>query len=140
MTQNQHTPAHKYDGEQNERYDGKLHWPGAGGFPFIGDTAPSLHQREIEALPTVGQAHEYLFDLNDEGQREYYNWVRDRIRNGMFVRDHIDRQRSDAGKWPIIYQEWTQLCVMATPTQAPSAGSNGHGSSTNFSLRRPRET
>jgi len=137
--QNQYTASHKYEGEQDDRYGSELHWPGAQGFPFIGEVAPSLKQHEIEALPPVGQVHERLFDLNVEADRDYYNWVRDRIRNGLFVQDHIDRQRPDSKQWPVIYLEWTQMCVMATPKQA-AAGRTEHGSAIYYSQRRPRET
>jgi len=133
------TPTHKYHGEQNERYDGRLQWPGANGIPFLGDVAPSLKQHEIEALPILGTAHEHLFDLNKEEDREYYNWVRDRIRHGLFIRDHESRKWPDGKEWPIIYLEWTQLFVMAPRHTAQPIGSNGHGSSTQFTLRRPNK-
>jgi hypothetical protein len=132
------TPTHKYHGEQGDRYGGTLQWPGANGFPFLGDTAPSLKQHEIEALPVVGRSYERVFDLNVDEDREYYNWVRDRIRNGMFVQDHIQRRWDEGKDWPVIYLEWTQCFVMAPPQT--HAGRNGHGSSTNFTLRRPRES
>ena len=131
------TPAqHKYYGEQGTRYGGKLHWPGANGFPYVGDTAPSLKQHEVDALPILGQTYGDLFDLNDEESRQHYNWVRDRIRNGLFIRDHIDRRYEDGKKWPIIYLEWTQCYIQAPPRQA-TPGSNGHGSATQFTLRSP---
>lgn len=131
------TSTHKYHGDQNERYDGPLQWPGANGFPFLGDVAPSLKQHEVEALPILGRAHERVFDLDEEDDREYYNWVRDRIRNGLFVQDKMERKWPDDKRWPVIYLEWTQCFVMA-PQQQQTAGSNGHGSSTQFTLRRPR--
>lgn len=132
--------SQKYHGEQGDRYDGKMQWPGANGFPFLGDAPPSLKQHETEALPIVGHAHERLFDMNDEEEREYFNWVRDRIRNGLFVQDFIDRRFGDCDEnrpWPIIYLEWTQ-CYVMSPPQA-SSGSSGHGSTTQFTLRRPRK-
>ena len=132
------TPSHKYHGEQGDRYDGKLQWPGANGFPFIGDTAPNLKQHEVEALPIVGEAKENVFDLNELDDRRYYNWVRDRIRNGLFVQDHISRRQPDDKLWPIIYLEWTQ-CYVIAPKQTAQAGSNGHGSAKQFTLRRPRD-
>lgn len=132
------TPAQKYYGEQDERYGGKLQWPGASGVPFLGDAAPSLKQHEIEALPVLGQAKEYVFDLNDEDDREYYNWVRDRICNGMFTRNYIERHREDGHKWPVVYMEWTQHYVTAPPQTSP--GSTKHGSTTHFTLRRPRKS
>jgi len=133
------TQTHKYHGEQGERYGGALQWPGANGYPFLGDSAPSLKQQEVEALPIVGKAYENSFDMNDETDREYYNWVRDRIRNGLFIQDHVQRRWDDDKPWPVIYLEWTQCFVMAPKQQQTNAGSNGHGSATNFTLRRPRE-
>jgi len=130
------TPTHKYHGEQNDRYDGPMQWPGANGFPFLGDIAPSLKQSEVESLPIVGRTHEHVFDLNSETEREYYNWVRDRIRNGLFIRDFESRQWPDPKGWPIIYLEWTQCFVMAPKAQR-TVGSKEHGSSTKFTLRRP---
>jgi hypothetical protein len=135
----QPTPTNKYHGEQDARYGGQLQWPGANGYPFVGDVAPSLKQHELDALPIMGRAYEELFDLNDEDQRTEYNWVRDRIRNGLFVRDkEIVYDPPEKGHWPIIYLEWTQLFVMA-PHHLQTARSNGHGSSTQFTLRRPRK-
>jgi len=134
-----HEATHKYHGEQSDRYDGPLQWPGVNGYPFLGDAVPSLKQHEIEALPIVGKAYERVFDLNDGEDREYYNWVRDRIRNGLFVRDKEERKWPDDKQWPIIYLEWTQ-CFVIAPEQSQTAGSNGHGSSTHFTLRRPRDT
>lgn len=127
-------PSHKYHGEQGERYGGPLQWPGAHGYPFIGEVGPSLKQREIDALPTVGRTYENTFDMNVEEDREYYNWVRDRIRNGLFFRDFIKRTWYDGKLWPVIYLEWTQCHVQAPQTQA---GSNGHGSARQFTLRGP---
>jgi hypothetical protein len=128
------TPTHKYHGEQDDRYGDALQWPGAHGFPYVGEVAPSLKQHEINQLPVVGSAYERVFDLNDEQDREAYNWVRDRIRNGLFVCDYIDRQRVDGKLWPIIYLEWTQCYVIAPPRIKRNAA---YGSATRFTLRRP---
>lgn len=130
-----HTPLSKYVGEQDTRYGGKLQWPGVNGFPLLGDAAPLLRQHEIEALPIVGLAKEDRFDLNDEEQRQRYNWVRERIKNGMFVKDHETRRWPEDKEWPIIYLEWTQ-CVVMCPQQT-GTGSAGHGNTKQFALRRP---
>lgn len=131
-------PSHKYHGEQHDRYGGKQHWPGANGFPFKGEVVPSLKQHEVEQLPVIGDTYEKVFDLNVEEDREYYNWVRDRVRNGVFVRDYIERKWTEDKEWPIIYLEWTQ-CYTYVPQQI-QARSTGNGSATNFTLRRPRES
>jgi len=130
------TPAHKYHGEQDDRYDGPMTWPGANGFPFMGDGAPSLKQAEIEALPVVGVAHNRVFDLNTEQDRIDYAWVRDRIRNGIFVRDFVERRWSTDKMYPMIYMEWTQ-CYVMSPKQQDLPGRQEHGSSRQFTLRRP---
>jgi len=128
------SPIQKYAGEQDSRYGGKMHWPGANGFPFLGEAPPTLRQREVEALPVCGQAYEAAFDLNNDDQRAHYNWVRDRIRNGLFVKDHEMRRWPDDKGWPIIYLEWTQ-CYTALPAkQSLSESANAR----QFTLRRPK--
>jgi len=129
-----YTSTHKYHGEQDPRYGGKLHWPGANGFPFSGDAAPTLKQHEIDALPPVGAFYKKRFDLNIAEDADYYSWVMDRIQNGMFVRGFKEFQWPDPEKEPIIYMEWTQVSVIAPPHQTSR---NGHGSSKQFTLRRP---
>lgn len=124
----------KYHGEQHERYGGKLQWPGANGLPFLGDHAPLLKQHEIDALPIVGRAYERVFDLNDEEDRAYYNWVRDRIKNGLFIKDKCMERWPEDKLWPIVYLEWTQCYVQAPPKQMPIGGSP-NGSQTQFTLR-----
>jgi len=104
--------------------------------PLLGDAAPSLKQHEIERLTVRGTAYERLFDMSQEEDREYYNWVRDRIRNGQFVKDHETRKWPDDWEYPKIWLEWTQLYVQAPP-QVQGIGSNGHGSHRQFTLRRP---
>ena len=129
-------PIQKYVGEQNPRYGGRLQWPGANGYPFLGDTPPSLKQHEVEALPVCGQGYEKVFDLNNEGDREYYNWVRDRIRNGLFVCDYKKERWPDDKEWPIIYLEWTQ-CFAALPQRSSTGGSITNTNARQFTLRRP---
>jgi hypothetical protein len=131
-------PTSKYRGEQHPRYGGKLHWPGANGLPFMGTAAPSLKQHEVEGLAPQSLAREYTFDMNVQEDAEYYNWVRDRIVNGLFVRDYIERKWDPVAKIHIIFMEWRQLYVQAPP-QHRHVGSNGHGSPKQFTLRPPGE-
>lgn len=131
------TPSHKYLGEQGSRYDGRLQWPGANGYPFLGDAAPLLKQHELDALPVVGKTHEKTFNLNNEDDREYYNWVRDRIRNGLFVRDFEARKWPDGQEWPTIYLEWTQCYVIGPSQSTAQPGVPNNGNSAKFTLRRP---
>ena len=130
------TASHKFQGEQSSRYDGKLQWPGVNGYPFLGDAAPLLKQQELEALPITGKTHEKAFDLNDSDDREYYNWVRDRIRNGLFVKDHEMRRWPEDKLYPIVYLEWTQCFVLGPPRSSIHEEVN-NGTSTRFTLRRP---
>ena len=130
------TPIQKYQGEQDPRYGGKLQWPGANGLPCRGDSPPNLKQREVEALPVCGQAYERVFDLNNKEDAEYYNWVRDRIRNGLFVQDFKRERWADDQKCPIIYLEWTQLYT-ALPTKQNMSGSSTNVNTKQFTLRRP---
>ena len=128
----------KFHGEQDTRYGGPLHWPGANGLPFMGDAAPSLKQHETEALPTYSSSQEYEFNMYNPDDAAYYNWVRDRINNGMFVRDYIERKWDPEKKMHIIWMEWRQMYVQAPVTQR-NTGSIGHGSPRQFVLRPPNE-
>jgi hypothetical protein len=130
------TPIQKYYGDQDPRYGGRLQWPGANGFPFLGDAPPSLKQHEIEALPICGSTNQKVFDLNDEAEREYYNWVRDRIRNGLFKPDHEMRRWPDDKQWPVVYLEWTQYYTVL-PQKLTQGGSLTNANPKQFTLRRP---
>ena len=130
------SPIQKYYGEQDPRYGGRLQWPGANGFPFLGDAPSSMRQNELEDLPVCGMAFEHPFDLNDEQERANYNWVRDRIRNGLFRQDYVERRWPPDKEWPVIYLEWTQ-CFSSLPTQSPIAGKLTNANAKQFTLRRP---
>jgi len=130
------SPIQKYHGEQDPRYGGNLQWPGANGFPFLGDAPPSLKQHEIDALPICCNTHQKPFDLNDEEDREYYNWVRDRIANGLFRQNHEIRRWPEDKLWPIVYLEWTQYYT-GQPQKQPQGGSLTNANSKQFTLRRP---
>lgn len=124
-------PIQKYHGEQDSRYGGEVFWPGVHGFPAL-RRAGMLKKHELESVPIVGQAHEKIFDLNDEEDRKDYNWVRDRIRNGLFTKDHEDRKWPDDKEWPIIYLEWTQLFALP---KAQNSNSEVSKDGTRFTLR-----
>jgi hypothetical protein len=54
----------------------------------------------------------------------------------MFVQDKREFRWPEDKEWPIIYLEWTQ-CYVQAPSKQVSSGSNGHGSSRQFTLRGP---
>ena len=114
----------KFNGDQNERYGGKLTWPGVNGIPFMGDgSVPNLRGEEAERLPIAGDAYDRVFDLSKEEDSEYYQWVRDRCRNGQFTLDHVERHWNQDTNNMVIYMEWTQLY-----RRIPSNhGGNGNG-------------
>jgi hypothetical protein len=114
----------KFNGDQNDRYDGELTWPGLHGIPFMGDGAvPNLRGPEAEQLPISGKARHKVFDLSNEEDNEYFQWVRDRCRNGLFTQDHIERHWNKETNSMVIYMEWTQLFRHAPIKQ----GGNGDG-------------
>jgi len=127
------TPSSKYFGEQDERHQGTLHWPGVHGIPFRGSHIPNLKQRELDQLPIVAHACHQTFDLSDPEQAAVYQWVRDRIRNGLFTLDFIERWKNEGGTNMRVYLEWSQLYVQTPPQTA--LGSNGNGSPDSFTLR-----
>jgi hypothetical protein len=90
-----------------------LHWPGYWGLPFRGDQPPILSQKELHRLRLTADAWHATFDLSDEADAAYYNWVRDRARNGWFVIDFIQRWRDKKSKKVkvLVYCEWSQLYV-----------------------------
>jgi len=125
-------PTAKYYGEQDDRHEGTLYWPGVNGLPFRGEAAPSLMKRELDKLPTVASSFERLFNMSVDEDAQYYRWVRERIRNGLFTCDFVDRWHDEHNVvW--IYLEWSQLYVQQPKNIEP--GSNGNGSPGNFTLR-----
>jgi hypothetical protein len=125
-------PSSKYHGEQNDLHGGPLHWPGVNGVPFLGQAPPNLRQRELEQLPVVCYSFHYTFDLGDQAQGQIYQWIRDRIRNGLFTCDWVERHWDDKAKRMWIYIEWSQLYV--TLPKNNFLGSTGNGSPKQFSL------
>jgi hypothetical protein len=122
----------KYHGEQHPLHGGQLHWPGVYGVPFKGPTAPDLKQSEYDNVPIVAQACNRVFNLSDPEQAQMYEWVRDRIRNGLFTGDWVERHWDEETKTMWVYLEWSQLYAQAPVNDGRSLG---HGSPTNFTLR-----
>jgi len=123
----------KYHGEQGERHGGTLHWPGVNGLPFLGEAPPNLKQNELEQLPVVSYACHQIFNLADKEESAVYAWVRDRIRNQLFVLDWIERHWDDEKKAMYVYIEWSQLYVQL-PENA-FLGSQGNGSPKQYTLK-----
>jgi hypothetical protein len=122
----------KYYGEQDERHGGPLHWPGINGIPFRGDAAPTLKRAELNNLPVVAVACHQTFNLSDAEHAKVYQWIRDRIRNGLFTMDWIERHWDDQTKIMWVYVEWSQLY-----TELPQGWQNrslGNGSPDRFVL------
>ena len=107
--------ANKYYGEQDERHPGHLHWPGVDGFPFLGEKAPLLRAGEMYRLPVVGYSYHRTFNLADEKDSADYRWIRDRITNNIFRRDHVEYHWDSETKTMIVYLEWTQIYATSVP-------------------------
>ena len=126
----------KYFGEQDARYGGELHWPGIHGIPFRGDAIPNLKKQERDNLPVVASAHHQLFNLSDTEQSRVYAWVRDRIRNGLFTCDYVERWHDQTNNvW--VYLEWSQLYTQLPKNTGLGSNGNGNGSPYHFTLRSP---
>jgi hypothetical protein len=127
-------PIAKYTGEQHQLHGGRLHWPGVNGIPFRGPTVPDLKQAEYDSVPVVAQGCFGTFNLSKKEDAEVYQWIRDRIRNGWFTLDWVERHWDEASKTMWIYIEWSQLYAQAMKSEIRSLG---HGSPTSFSLHSP---
>jgi hypothetical protein len=128
-------PSNKFHGEQDDRHQGQLHWPGANGLPFRGEAIPNLRQQELENLPVIGDTYQQVFNLGDEADAKTYRWIRDRARNGIFTVDFIERHWDEETKNMIVYVEWTQLYVELPKGNEPIGGNGNGRSATNFTLR-----
>jgi len=108
------TPSAKYFGEQNETYyGGKVCWPGSFGFPFRGKKIPQLSTDEEASirLYLTGDFKHKLFDLSKEEDSAYYQWVMDRVCNGLFRLVFSERRWNEETKNMIVYLEWQQLYI-----------------------------
>lgn len=106
----------KYYGEQDSRHAGNLFYPGSQGLPFRGEVAPTVAKHELAALPVVSDFHHKTFDLSNEEDAAYYNWVKDHEKNGLFAVFRDIPQWDADTKTMYIYLEWAQLYVEASPT------------------------
>jgi len=87
----------------------------------------------MEKMPIVASAHHQLFNLSDEEESRTYCWIRDRIKNGLFNCDYVERHWDGDTHTMWVYLEWSQMY-----TQMPKnteLGSNGNGSPNHFTLR-----
>jgi len=105
----------KFFGEQDARHGGKLFWPGARGLPYRGKVSPLLKRHELESLPIVGDTYERVFDLSNEEDAAYYNWIRSHARNGLFSIDFIERHWDEDSATMRVYIEWTQFYTESPP-------------------------
>jgi hypothetical protein len=116
----------RFYGEQHERHKGLLHWPGVNGYPFRGAALPLLKPNELANVPLTIDAYAQSFDLAVKEEAEYYAWVRDRIRNGWFHREWIDRWIDPANpKRVVINMEWSQVYAEAPPVKKTGTPING---------------
>jgi hypothetical protein len=63
--------------------------------------------------------------MGNEDQKQKYDWVMDRVVNGMFVHHFIDRHVDHASGKVTVYIEWSQRYAQLSP-QARAARSQGH--------------
>ena len=103
-------PITKFFGEQSTHHRGTLLWPGIHGLPFrsLDGTVPVIGKDNINRVYYAGDACHAVFDLSDDEQAQMYCWVRDRIRNGWFILDYIERHWDPDKRNMVIYMEWTQ--------------------------------
>jgi hypothetical protein len=116
----------KFFGEQGDLHGGRLFWSRNLPVPFKGTHAPTLTQQELEA--DVAIQFEYrseFFDLSSAEQKQKYDWVMDRVVNGMFVHHFIDRHVNHANGKVTVYIEWSQRYAQLSP-QARLARSQCH--------------
>jgi len=99
----------KYIGEQDSRHGGALIWPGYMGFPFRGKPELMTEAEQQKNIRFVSDAKNYVFDLSKKEDKEYYQWVQDRIQNGLFQLVYIERHWDPDKKNMYIYMEWNQI-------------------------------
>lgn len=117
-------------------HPGPVQWPGVNGLPFLGDGIPNLKRNELEQLPIVGFKGVDQFDLSDPGRALVYKGILERVRNGIFTLDFIDRHKIEykdeegrpCVKW-VAHVEWTQLYVTMPPQMPPGGTRNGRPAS-----------
>lgn len=102
----------KYFGEQSKWHVGELTWPGIE-YPYLG-SKDSVKLENVDYIPSVFFKSK-LFNLCDESDREYYEWVNDRIVNGWFIQynKQIKPIESENGVCVHVYLEWGQVYLIA---------------------------
>jgi hypothetical protein len=84
--------------------------------PFRGSLAPLLKQDEIDNNVDVQlEFHSKFFDLSIEEQKREYDWVMDRIVNGLFVHHKIDQKVNHETGRVTTYIEWSQRYAQLSP-------------------------
>lgn len=120
------SPLH---GEQDPRHGGKLHWVTTGP-PILADKIPVLRENEVQSLPLIRRPYERIFDLSQEEDRSYYNWIRSHVAGGVFTIDFIERHWDEESKSMKIYLEWSQVYRVLPQ----NGGSVSHGRESEFVL------
>jgi len=99
----------KYKDEQSPWHCGELTWPGINGIPSIEPP------RDVtDSFVFVHYFKSKLFNLSDPKDKEYYDWVQDRIINGWFLAVRCEVKFEDDGKI-LAYLEWVQRYVKPVP-------------------------
>jgi hypothetical protein len=116
----------KYFGEQGDLHGGRLFWSRNLPVPFRGSHAPTLTNEELESQVDVQYDYRSeFFDFSKEDQKAKYDWVMDRIVNGLFTHHFIDRHVDHEKGVVTVYIEWSQRYAQLSP-QAKAARSQGH--------------
>lgn len=97
----------KYFGEQSSWHDGELVWPGYDGIPAL---KKYVNDKTVRFYTLYSFFHSKKFDLEDEEEVKYYQWVRDRIANGWFLGSKLELRWDDSGLK--AYMEWVQRYVI----------------------------
>lgn len=98
----------KFYNDQDERHKGRLHWPGFLGIPIRHNGDLILKNEDYHKLVFVSDFHFHLFDLSKEEDREYYQWVNDRVYGGFFTLVHKERFWDKENGKMLVYMEWCQ--------------------------------
>jgi hypothetical protein len=96
----------RFGGEQSSRHPGQLTWPGYNGLPVLGEYY-LIKKEEAHLIQPVKFFYFKRFDLNNEEDSEYYQWIMERIYAGWFKQIFIDRKVLDDKV--TIYLEWLQI-------------------------------
>lgn len=102
----------RFRGEQSKWHDGELMWPGYKGFPVL---ASDYNVTDHPRVCLVHFFHSKLFDLSNEEDKKYYDWVNDRVVNGWFLLERKEIKGTDNVK---VYMEWIQRYLWVVPSSA----------------------